>query len=240
MIIDFNMTIGDFPEGKKIKQNDILKILDRAGIEKAVVSTTGMYSDMEEIEFLYKETKYYSDRLIPFGMLNPKSSLFETSLKKICEYDFKGIKLDPLNHGYFPSQLVKLDEVLSFIDLLQKPVSISTGITTMGDPAQWLSLIRNHPKTKFIFLGMGAFDFGYGSVEYASQIPNIYLETSLQYEVQILKKAIDKLKGNKILFGSGAPIKTPEIEILKIKSIGLTDDIYKKITLSEAKKVICI
>ncbi|EBI0310373.1 hypothetical protein ABN77_17515 [Salmonella enterica subsp. salamae] len=240
MVIDFNVTIGHFPEGKNIGHEDILKIMDRAGIEKAVVSTPGFYSDHEEVDFLYLETKKCLDRLIPFGILNPKSSQVESNLRRICDYGFKGIRFDPLNHGYSASQCAKLDEVLCWINLLKKPVSITTGITTSGDPAQWLSLIRKYPDLKFILLGMGAFDFGYGCVEYASQMPNIYLETSLQYEIQIIKKAISVLDGDRILFGSGAPNKIPEVEILKIKSAIKNEYFYKKITFSQAQKILLI
>ncbi|EFS2651904.1 amidohydrolase family protein [Salmonella enterica] len=240
MVIDFNVTIGQFPEGEIIGHEEILKIMDRAGIEKAVVSTPGFYSDHEEVDFLYLETKNFLDRFIPFGILNPKSSQVDSNLRKICDYGFKGIRFDPLNHGYSPSQLAKLDEVLCCINLINKPVSITTGITTSGDPAQWLSLIRKYPDLNFILLGMGAFDFGYGCVEYAAQLPNIYLETSLQYEIQIIKKAISVLDGDRILFGSGAPNKIPEVEILKIKSAIKNEGFYKKITFSQAQKILLI
>lgn len=57
MIIDFNVTIGDFPEGKKVRSSDILHLMDRAGIDKAVVSTPGTYSDQVEHAFLAAEIR---------------------------------------------------------------------------------------------------------------------------------------------------------------------------------------
>lgn len=189
MIIDFNVTIGDFPEGKKVRSSDILHLMDRAGIDKAVVSTPGTYSDQVEHAFLAAETQMHRDRLIPFALLNPKAMKDELEFQKLCDYGFPGIKFSPLAQGYFPTQCVKLDEILSWINRENKLVSITTGVTTLGDPAQWLPYIKKWSQIKFILLGMGAFDFGYGCVDYAVQYDNVYLETSLQYEIQILKKS---------------------------------------------------
>ena len=52
---------------------------------------------------------------------------------------------------------------------------------------------------------MGCFDYGYGCVELAKEYPNIWLETSNQYEVQILKKALMTVSEDKVLFGSMYP-----------------------------------
>ncbi len=52
---------------------------------------------------------------------------------------------------------------------------------------------------------MGCFDYGYGCVELAKEYSNIWLETSNQYEVQILKKALMTVSEDKVLFGSMYP-----------------------------------
>lgn len=238
MIIDFNATIGDFPEGKKIRARDILNLMDRADIDKAVVSTAGTYSDIEEIDFLCQQTKSHTDRLIPFAIVNPKLSDSNEIFVRICDYGFQGIRFAPVNHGYFPSQCHNLDAILAQVAKARKIVSITTGVTTLGDPAQWLPHIRRWQKIHFVLLGMGAFDFGYGCVDYALQLPNIYLETSLQYEIQIINKAIQHLQGNRIIFGSGIPVRIPEIELLKIKAASFSKQIYEKITYSEAQNLI--
>ena len=42
-------------------------------------------------------------------------------------------------------------------------------------------------------------------MDLGKEIPNIYLETSNQYEVQILKKAVTSLPKEKLVFGSSYP-----------------------------------
>lgn len=233
-MIDFNVMAGTFNNGTVITVSDVMKLLDRANIEQAVISPPGLRDDSEENAWLYQQTRPHLDRLIPLAILNPKRAQVDDEYARIVQYGFNTIKFDAINHGYQPVACAEIDRLLTKIQQYHF-VCVTTGLTTYGDPAQWLPYIRRYPQLNFVLLGMGAFDFGYGCVDYAAQFPNIYLETSLQYEIQIIKKAINVLCGRRILFGSGLPYHVAEVELIKIHSMQLYHEQQKQITQTNAQ-----
>lgn len=238
MIIDFNVMAGTFPDGRIVTVSDVLYLMDRAKIDKAVISTPGTLDDSEENHSLYYATRPYPDRLIPAGIINPKRSQAHEEYARVAQYGFMAVKFDAINHGYQALCCSAIEELLRKIDSDGKFVCITTGITTFGDPAQWLHYVNMLPQLKFVFLGMGAFDFGYGCVDYATRFSNIYLETSLQYEIQIIKKAIHLLAGERILFGSAMPSRIAETELLKLHAMMLTDNQLAQITHISAQQLL--
>lgn len=154
------------------------------------------------------------------------------------QYGFSSIKFDALNHGYQPVLCYKIDELLEKIHHDHRFICMTTGITTLGDPAQWLRYIRQYPQLNFVFLGMGAFDFGYACVDYAIQHSNIYLETSLQYEIQIIKKAMTTLASQRLVFGSGLPVRIADVELIKLNSMGFSAEQLAQITHITAQQLL--
>ena len=52
---------------------------------------------------------------------------------------------------------------------------------------------------------MGCFDYGYSCVDIVNRNENAFIESSNQYELQIFKKALNKLDKSKIVFGTMYP-----------------------------------
>ncbi|MCD8171534.1 MAG: amidohydrolase, partial [Clostridiales bacterium] len=73
---------------------------------------------------------------------------------------------------------------------------------------------------------MVCFHYGYGCVDLAGEYPNIYLETSNQYEGQILKKAVTTLPKEKLVFGSSYPERLTRCS-LDVFDMFQLDDTYK-------------
>lgn len=238
MIIDSNVMAGTFPDGRVVTVTEILKLMDRAHIDRAIISSPGTLDDTEENLFLYHSTRKYLDRLIPVGILNPKRSQVYEEYDRINQYDFIAIKFDAMNHGYQPICCSGVYVLMEKIADKYKFVYMTTGLMTTGDPAQWLGYVKKYPQLKFVFLGMGAFDFGYGCVDYAVQFDNIYLETSLQYEIQIVKKANMLLQGKRILFGSGSPVRISEVELIKLNSMGFDSKGMMQITHDNVQQLL--
>ena len=103
------------------------------------------------------------------------------------------LEFNSVEHGYYPDACSGIEDVLAVAEERRVPVKVFTGIGSRSMPQQWLGHVRRHPDLVFLFLHMGCFDYGYGCVDLGKEIPNIYLETSNQYEVQILKKAVTSL-----------------------------------------------
>ena len=83
---------------------------------------------------------------------------------------------------------------------------------------------------RIIRLYLGSREFGYTVVEAVRDIPNIYLETSVQYQRDVLLKAAREIGSKRILFGVDWPYKPIETEVRKIQLLGFSqselEDVY--------------
>jgi predicted TIM-barrel fold metal-dependent hydrolase len=109
MLIDINAHIGHWPF-KQLKYNtcsSLLERMDRFGVEISVISNLNgiFYKDtMSANEELYDEirsVRKFSDRFIPFAVINPIYAGWQSDFE-ICksEMGMKGICLYPLYHDY--------------------------------------------------------------------------------------------------------------------------------------------
>lgn len=106
MIIDINSHLGHFPF-RHLRHNDargLLALMDRNGIDKAVVSSINsvFYRDAhvgnEELAAAVAEAP---DRLIPLATLNPTYAGWERDIdQSLGEWKMKGLRLVPQYHGY--------------------------------------------------------------------------------------------------------------------------------------------
>ena len=106
MIVDMNVFLGRWPFAplKYETAEDILTLLDRAGIDKAVVTSLNsvFYYDAEiGNREVGEASKRYPDRLIPFVVINPHLRRWREHLVACIErYGARGIKLHPDYHKY--------------------------------------------------------------------------------------------------------------------------------------------
>ena len=144
MIIDMNALIGRWPfqplgyEGP----DDLLTLMDRAGIDKAVITSLNsvFYYDAgignHEVG---AACLAHPDRFIPFAILNPNLPRWREHLKECAEsYGVKGIKLHPDFHKYslVPDHHSPApSEVMAEARCLGLPVYIQTSLFDM----------RHHP-----------------------------------------------------------------------------------------------
>ncbi len=84
----------------------LLTLMDRAGIDKAIVMT---YSDMpgsdtELLRYVSEATEKHSGRLIGFARLNPAYGIVaeELLVLAITKLRMKGLKLHPVGYGIHP------------------------------------------------------------------------------------------------------------------------------------------
>ena len=72
----------------------------------------------------------------------------------------------------------------------------------------------------------------------AREYPNVYLETSNQYEVQILKKAVEQLVPDKLVFGSCYPERLTKCSINIFDMFDVDEFFRKKVYRENALKML--
>ena len=104
MIIDADCHITPDPEG--ITSDELLRRMDRAGVDKAVTWLRPPYRrEIDEANaYVHQATKAHGDRIIGFGWADPNLGVEkarQTARRCIEEYGFRGVKLNGAQNSFF-------------------------------------------------------------------------------------------------------------------------------------------
>lgn len=207
--------------------DELLADMDRFKIDQRVISYLGVDEIQKNNQAIVDMVKQHPNRLIGCALLNPSLSSIHEDVQHACSCaEIKIVEFNSYLHGYAPDNCDVLKIVFEQIEKAKKVVKVFTGIGSKAIPHQWVAYVKQFPKIPFIFLHMGCFDYGYSCVDIVAQYDNAYIETSNQYEMQILRKAFSQLPKEKIIFGSSYPERFTRNAI----------EIFDSVPLSEAMK----
>ena len=231
MILDLNVFLGRWPFAplKYETAGDILGLMDRAGIDRAVVTSLNsvFYYDAEIGNREVGEAcKRHSDRLVPFATINPNLPRWKEHLDECVErYGVKGIKLHPDYHKYSlvsgPRALDDIPSLLEQAARLDFPVYLQTSLFDLRHhPGYCLVLeapmadigqaIERYSKNSFI-VGGGRW-FGSRVRELLKQLGpdgprNFAIATDgVGGTWEGVKALVDQIGSARILFSSRTPI----------------------------------
>ena len=224
MIVDGHVHISDTDYGNV---DVLLHQLDRAGIARALCVPGGMI-DVRQFSrvltgrlhpdpsipnhLLYGALARHSDRLDGLVCVNPRHGAAALEMMhEGFEHGCRGVKLAPLVHRFGFSEPV-LEEIAAACAERGFPVYShvlpAPGATT-GDYA---ALARRCPGTRFILGHMGFGPCDLDAIEFAAELANLYLETSLGSYLA-LRDALARLGPRKLIFGSEFPLGHPKAEL---------------------------
>jgi uncharacterized protein len=234
MIVDANAHIGHWPFRKlwTTTAEGLLGMLDRVGIDRAIVSHThGVFyrSPHESNAELFEAVRPYRDRLIPFACLNPEYAGWRDDLKQcVEEWGMRGLRLYPTYHRY---SLAGDAAAALLAEAAQRNLPVSAGCA-FEDPRQRHHLdtapdlaehdigaaARRHPKVRFLFTtaGMNTIDM---VVRHIPAQDNVYFDTTnLTGPLSdSLQKAFGVTGPERLLLGTLAPFEYPEVHLLRLQ-----------------------
>lgn len=251
MIIDAHVHVGDIrflgkyrsyitylPEslGDTFGPEILLKSMDELGIDKSVVFATKTHGLDFALanEEVARMVSSHEDRLIGFAVINPLQANKAVEELKRCAGDLglKGVKLHPLSQGYriygaFHDSLVDL--VVGEATKLKLPIIIHSGSSVFSHPLHIALLANAFPEVPIIIAHFGSSPESYGftaedALSAAKMHRNIFLETSKQPTLIIIKKAVETVGAERVIFGTDTPFGVPDIELKKIKAMRLSED----------------
>jgi uncharacterized protein len=179
--------------------------------------------------------------LIPFGSVHPYDQKKREKLKSYIQAGIKGLKIHPVIQKVSPTDPAML-ELLEEASQYDIPVLFHTGWGSIGRGNygfmyHFKVVLDNFPKTKFIFAHMGFYEPG-PFIELIAKHDNVFCDTSWQPE-GIIKKAIDKLGGERILYGSDWPYNLQSSSLNIINKITKTNtDLREKILYKNVAELI--
>lgn len=227
MIIDAHNHLGgpDKGDGKSQSPDEIIAVMDKAGIDRAVVfpfneAEPGV-SFSRPNEYIAHAVYRHPDRLTGFCRLDPNFGGQAVKELERCvkELGLSGIKLHPSSQG-FALDHPALHDILTAAQELRLPVVFDTG-KAMSPPSGIAALALKFPGLTFIMAHMNLYD---ESISAAKAASNIYIQTTGYFNIKRLGNAFRELGADRFMAGSDSPYLRMERELEKVSSI---DDLTK-------------
>jgi predicted TIM-barrel fold metal-dependent hydrolase len=252
MIVDVNAYLGHFAF-RRLRNNtaaSLLELMDSRKIDKAVVSSAGAITYRNAHagnEELVQEARGYSDRLIPFAVINPFYAGWQDDLK-ICHEQFgiTGLRLYPKWHNYqlsSPCCRELVDAATERGMVISIPIRVEDNrqrswLLNIPDVPleEIVELVKAHPKARFILLnGIGYTRCPLGRTD--NGLPSNYaiglsrLSAVLANE---LGQLITNLGAERVMFGTGMPFNYPDPALVKLEVLDASEANKEKIRSQNA------
>jgi hypothetical protein len=209
----------------------LLQQLDQAGIDRCLCVPGGMIDvrrfdqylagklqPLADIpnELVYDALANYGDRLYGLVCVNPHQGpdclfVLEDGFRQGC----RGVKLAPMVHR-LTFDMPVLDDVARACGERGFPVYSHVVPAPGASTGDYANYARRHPQTNFILGHMGFGPFDSAAIEYAADLPNFYLETSLGNYLA-LAVAVERAGPEKLIFGSEFPLGHPRAELENVR-----------------------
>ena len=218
----------------------VLALLDGQSIERAVVFAPNWHGGWDGEDFIdpgYERANaavadavaQYPDRFVGFARVNPKFGGAAARELRRCfdEYGFRGLRLDNEADAFDPTDLGLVGPLAEICHDRRAPILVNTGFHPC-ESLLFLPLAQAYPDVNVILGHMGG-RLLVDAVITAQHAPNVYLETSGQMPGYIAN-GVRAVGADRVLFGTDIPFNIPEVEVRRIRSIGLSEEDLAKIT----------
>ena len=226
MIIDSHTHVDEAPTfGWYDPPETIVRLLDEAGIDKAVVMTYRDAPGPEErvLEYVAEAVQRYPDRLIGYARMNPRYgdeavALFDRAVR---DYKMRGLKLHPVGYVMHPASEPTL-ALIRHAASLGVPTLFHCGDEEFTLPLQVAEAAAAVPEATIILGHMGGYFHVRDAIRVAKRYPNLVLETSAMPYPRMIKEAVQEVGAERVLFASDGPGCDPTIELEKLRRAGLS------------------
>jgi uncharacterized protein len=255
-LIDCNAWLGHYPF-RAVPNNTVdglLRLMDRHGIERAVVSSlhsvfyTDAHSGNEE---LAEWVRPHRDRLVPCASLNPAFPGWERDLRQCCdEWDMRGLRLFPSHHNFplMSSQCLDLVRAASARGLhVAIPLRLEDrrqrhwmDITSEVRLAEIAELPRACPDADIVVLEALGVESSAFVNDPSLADARVYFEFSRMATVlqRSIPTLVQRLGARRLLFGSGMPLKIPGAATLKLDLLEVPSEVKEQLAHGNIQRLL--
>lgn len=189
-----------------------------AGINKTIVFSA-FHSDYAQAnEQVARIVARYPSRLIGFAFVHATRDagrIFQMVQRAAAHWRFRGIKV----HGY---DAMPTREVCEVARVFRMPILADV----VGQASIVEMLAPQYPDVNFIIPHLGSFGDDWRAqqqvVDQLVRYPNVYTDTAGIRRFDYIVQAVRRAGPHKVLFGSDGPWLHPEVELHKIRLLGLS------------------
>jgi uncharacterized protein len=229
MIIDADCHISPtFESGNSITIDELLKRMDRSGVDKAVTWLQPPYAreTYQANAYVYEATKLHPDRILGFGWADPNLGVEkakEEVRKCAGDYGFYGVKLNGAQNEYYIDDPKLSIPVIEEIAKTGKILAFHVGADAYErtHPFRVGKIAKRFPQLQILMVHMGGASFqdlSNAAIEIALEYPNLTLVGSAVRSIPILN-AIKKLGALRVCFGSDTPFELMQVELAKYHAL---------------------
>lgn len=240
MIVDANCAIGHWPFRRlsTTTADGLLRLLDRAGIERAVVTHThGVFyrSPHESNAELHEAVRPHRDRLVPFACLSPEYAGWRDDLRQCTEqWEMRGLRIYPNYHRYDLAGAAA-SELLSAAMALDLAVSIGCAfedprqrhpLDTVPDVTEHqLGYVAHRFPRLRLLVTSAPLAVAEMVAKHAPENENVVFDTTgfAGPLSDAISGALRSLGPRRLLLGTHAPFKYPQVNLLRVRMLE-TDD----------------
>jgi hypothetical protein len=214
MIVDADCHISPLQEGSNISAEELLRRMDRSGVDKALVWLTPPYQrDIDASNaYVHQAVKAHPDRLLGFGWADPRLGVDKARdavRQCVDEYGFFGVKLNGAQNEYFIDDPELSLPVVETIAKTGKLIAFHCGVDAYErtHPFRIAKIARRFAQMQILCVHMGGVGFPGMSgavIETAQAHPNMHLVGSMVLHTAVLD-AINTLGADRVCFGSDTP-----------------------------------
>lgn len=230
MIVDADVHISPTPQGgNSISVEELLRRMDRAGVDRAVTWLQPPYV-RDEIDagnaYVARAMRAHPDRIIGFGWADPNLGVeraIADARRGVEEQGFYGVKLNGAQNGYRIDDSERSMPVIEAIARTGAVLALHVGADAPDHthPSRVATIARAYPELRILVVHMGgaAFhDLSEAAIGVAAEHPNLTLVGSAVRAIPILR-AIRTLGGERVCFGSDTPFELMHIELAKYRAL---------------------
>jgi len=235
---DFHSHLGTTSSGEENNVTMLVEQLKTYGVEKVGICNLTKPTMEERNDLIYNAKCQYPDYIKAYMYVNVKApNIYDEIDRRLGEQKFDGCKIVTSREGIRGDNCPIIPEVVRYIAKYNKVVQVFAGSSPFCTPFIWVDLAEKIPELNLCFTHIAGRDFGYTLIELIKGIPNIIVETSQQFEYNILKKAIKELGSERILMGTDWPYKPTNTEISKFKYLDLNNEQLENIYFKNAERI---
>jgi predicted TIM-barrel fold metal-dependent hydrolase len=246
-IIDFSAYFGLWPywKIKNTTQAEMIALLDRIGIDQAVVaSTRSIYFEVRQgNEDVAQFASQSNGRVHAFAVINPVDEKNACNiLKSAHQAGMRGFRLFPQQHRYHLDDDPCLNEVLALGQDLGMTVVIPIRVILHWglpqlDVREINTVAQNFPRLNVIIGGVNYGEFR-DALAVMRRYENVGFETSCMQMVNGIETLVNKVGAERVYMGTGLPLMYPFPGIYKIQKAQISDRERELILGGNAERIL--
>jgi predicted TIM-barrel fold metal-dependent hydrolase len=243
MTVDSLTFLGESLFGPSATADDLLRVLDETGMERAVVCPMRPrgYRLEEANELVAEAVARHSDRLVGFARVDP--NLGDDAARELeratGELGLRGLFLHPWEETF----RVRDPRVDQLLDAFTFPVMVAAGYPWLSEGLQVGELAHRHGRVPVVATNgcqINISGLGQTDAELAlAANPNLAVQTTAVYREDFLEGVVGRFGAGRLLYASAFPIFDPRLEVLRVRwAPNLDDDARSQVLGGNAERLL--